>query len=52
MHMGIFLHPYTLENKFEGAFNDFVRLHCPTFAAINFLTATEDYLTGLTYQGC
>ena len=29
MHIGIFLHPYTLENKFEGAFDDFVGLHCP-----------------------
>ena len=29
MHICTFLNPHTLENKFEGAFNDFARLHPP-----------------------
>ena len=29
MHICTFLNPHTLENNFEGAFNDFARLHPP-----------------------
>ena len=29
MHICTFLNPHTLGNKFEGAFNDFPRLHRP-----------------------
>ena len=41
MHIGIFLHPYTLENKFEGAFNDFVRLHCPNKKSVTAILPFE-----------